>query len=313
MKCQYIYIQTIGGCGYALSLARFIARLDKRKYRIAVMSPYWDVYKASQAAGYCWQYYTEQEGREFLDDCEYNDGKLVLGRLYDLQGFVEKKLNYQSAWAQFLGIPAADVGEMPEEFLAPVKAFPSIADDVQRVLDEAGDEFALIQFQGGQSPLDYDPSVPFDVENEPLKRAYPYGQEFVDEYLREYPGRKIIQYCLENEKQLDGCLRFSIPYLSYYEISKHAKEAILVDSSLQHLITGNCPCTVLWAHTHPDHFGYRRNRNIVFPCNRERIRYFSLCGPAYNKVSFPSGEELLREIEPSPKRLRENRQGEEND
>lgn len=303
MKCQYIYISVQGGLGLNLSLARFISRLDKRKYRIAVATGYWDIFKASQAAGYCWQYYTEQEGREFLDDCEYNDGKLVLGRLYDLQGFVEKKLDYQSAWAIFLGIPTADVGEMPEEFLAPVKAFPSIADDVQRVLDEAGDEFALIQFQGGQSPLNYDPSVPFDVENEPLKRAYPYGQEFVDEYLREYPGRKIIQYCLENEKQLDGCLRFSIPYLSYYEISKHAKEFVAIDSSLQHLITGKCPGTVIWGHTLPSNFGYIQNRNIVQRCNRAGIRYFTLLGAASNKIEYALPRDI---ISPSPRRLRDS-------
>lgn len=302
MKQQTIFCQIQGGLGLNISFARFIARLDKRKYRIAVLSPYWDIFKASQAAGYCWQYYTEQEGREFLDDCEYNDGKLVLGRIYDLQGFVEKKLNYQEAWAQFLGIPSADVGEMPEEFLAPVKAFPSIADDVKRVLDEVGDDFALMQFQGGQSPLDYDPSVPFDVESEPLKRAYPYGQELVDEYLREYPGRKVIQYALENEQQIEGAVRYNLPYLTYYELAKYAKEFIAIDSSLQHLITGLCPGTVIWGHTLPSNFGYIQNRNIVQRCNRENIRYFTLCGAAANKIQYALPRDI---ISPSPRKLRE--------
>lgn len=295
MKVNKIYVQINGGLGLNLSFARFISRLDTKKYKIAVLSGYWDIFKASQAAGYCWQYYTDQQGKEFLEDCEYNNGKLILGRIYDLQDFVEKKLNYQDAWAQFLGIPAADVGEQPEDFLDPVKAFPSTADDVTKILQEAGD-FALVQFQGGQSPLCYDPNVPFDIENEPLVRYYPYGQEFVDEYKQKWPNMNVVQFCLENEKKIEGCLNYNLPYLVYYELAKHAKEFIAIDSSLQHLITNLCPGTVLWAHTLPEHFGYSTNTNVVFPCERKGIKYFSLCGPAYNKVDYLSGKELLGEI-----------------
>ena len=87
-----------------------------------------------------------------------------------------------------------------------------------------------------------------------------------------------------------------MPYLVYYGLSKKAKEAICIDSSLQHLISGNCPLTVLWGHSLPANFGYTCNNNIIQECRRDDILYFTALGASGAKINYIEPKDLIEKV-----------------
>lgn len=285
------YISVQGGLGLNISLARFIAsykHLNKNaEDRFFIKSPYWDVFEACPAIDYV---YKPEYTYDFLQDAKYDENsRLVVGRLYDNEHFIKKEDNYLKAWGRLLGIKPPKI--LLDDFLDPIKKFPDIAEDLKKFDTE---DFVIMQFWGGQSPLG-DENVEYNYENEPLKRAYPkeYAQKFVDLYKKKYPDRKIYLYSLPNEPELEHTEKVLVPYLTYYELAKKAKGFVAIDSSLQHLITGLCPGVVLWGHTHPDHFGYAENNNILQNCRRDDIYYFTELGPSNARVDYIDPEYLI--------------------
>ena len=199
------------------------------------------------------------------------------------------------------------------------KFFPQLKPQEDKILEDIKskgfDDFILVQFWGGQTPLVEVPNndwskVPYDYQNEPLKRHYPIekAQEFVNLYRMRNPKTAIIQYSLPNEPRLEGVFNYTIPYLVYYELSKKAKEAICIDSSLQHLISGNCPLTVLWGHSLPTNFGYTCNNNIIQECRRDDILYFTALGASGAKINYIEPNDLIEKI--TNKNIKENKSNE---
>ena len=294
------FIDVKGGLGMNISLARVAQNLIKKGYKISVLSPYWDVFLAAGI-----DVYKPEEIRDFIFDAKDRDAKIIEHRIYDMSDFIYKRMNYLDAWLKLMELPEDTVTEEGYEHLEldPVKYFPQLQAQLEEINKVIGDDYALVQFCGGQSPLD----VPqdgdwskkiYDYQNEPLKRHYPTekAQELVDKYLKAHPGRKIVQYALPNEPLLNGCEHFTVPYLVYYELAKNAKEAITIDSSLQHLITGLCPVNVIWGHSLPENFGYECNHNIVQKCRRDDILYFTALGASGAKIDYIEPDKLMEYI-----------------
>lgn len=289
MKNDY-YISVRGGLGKNLSLARFIASYKKSKEykteRFFILSPYWDVFESCPAVDYV---YKPEQLQAFLEDAAHDDGMIVIDNMYETDWFIKKEVNYTKAWARMLHLVAPKV--LVDDFLDPVKRFPTITEDLQKFQLE---DFAIMQFWGGQTPL-ADNNAEYNIENDPLKRAYPVelAQEFVNLYKKKYPERKIYLFSLPNEPELEHTEKVLVPYLTFYELAKHAKEFVSIDSSLQHLITGLCPGHVIWGLTHPDHFGYAENNNILQECRRDGVFYFTELGPSANRVDYISPSNLI--------------------
>lgn len=319
-----IYYSVHGGLGMNISFASFISHVKREhpdEYFFAVHSPYYDVFECCPDVD---QVYKGPELKDLILDCHANDGELYVQRIYDTQGFIFKEDNYASAWAKQLNI------EMPQTpskcmtsypVLKPFDKYPNLkqmADGLLNLIKEKGfEDYAIMQFTGGQSPLVQVPpkkdangnpipepdwnAVKYDYDNEPLKRHYPTekAQKFVEFYHEKFPKRAIVMYSLPNEPTPDGdfIFRATVPYLTYYELAKNAADIVCIDSSLQHLASNpNKPINVIWGHSLPEHFGYSYNNNIVQKCRRDDLFYFTALGPCGAKVEYISPEQLMEEI-----------------
>lgn len=288
------YISSKGGLGFNIALARFIQTVSPEKYSFRVMSPYYDIFQAAKI-----ETYTPNEVRDFiLDAVNDPEAEIIEHRLYDMDGFIKKQLDYQEAWRILCKIPKEDIVQSANNLLLE-KVFPETNKQVEDILNKIGEKFIIVQFWGGQSPLNFNKDNVYKYDSEPLKRHYPIklAQEFVDKFREKYTQYKVIQYTLPNEPQLNNTEHFTVPYLVYYELAKKAKCAITIDSSLQHLISGVCPLVCIWGHTLPSNFGYSCNKNIIQKCRRDNIFYFTELGASGAKVDYIPPVELLKEVE----------------
>lgn len=322
-----LYINVSGGTGYNIALDSFIAWIKEngddngnKDYMFYICSPYFDLHEASP---YVSGVYKPQELRDMIYDCEANDGTLILHRLYDMDQFVKKQITYAEAWSKLMGIPFTDdkTGSKVKAVFEPYKAYPALkkqVDDIKQLVKSNGfKDYAIMQFTGGQSPLVQVPvgqdgkpdwgRVPYDYSNEPLRRHYGIdkAQRFIELYHEKNPKTAIIMYQLPNEPSPDApyVVKATIPYMAYYELSKEAKEVVCIDSSLQHLVAGVAKTTVIWGHSSNDSnksqeqtyfpFGYSYNKNIIQPCRRKDILFFTALGPSGAKIEYIEPEELI--------------------
>lgn len=303
MKKFYVSLQ--GGLGFNFAFARLAKRLIEKGYEIKVLSPYWDIFEGAGIP-----YYKDSEYRDFIFDAKNDDAEIINHRIYDMSDFIYKRLGYKEAWLKLLGLPEDTVSDVEYcHFEMPNKSFTDThqkVEEIMKAIHEQGyKDYILVQFWGGQSPLAVNQTggdwskLQYDYVNEPLKRHYPVdkAQEFVNLYHEKHPDTAIIEYTLPNEPKLENTLQFTVPYHVYYELSKNAKQAITIDSSLQHIISGNCPVTVIWGHSLPENFGYKCNRNIIQKCRRDDILYFTALGASGARIEYIKPEELLFEAE----------------
>lgn len=316
------YINVAGGTGFNMALASFIAYIKEngddngnKDYEFYVSSPYFDLFEASP---YVSGVYKPQELRDMIYDCEASGGTLILHRLYDMDEFVKKQITYAEAWAKLMNIPFTDdnVGSKVKAVFEPYKVYPALqkqVEDIKKLVKDNGfKDYAIMQFTGGQTPLTQVPigqdgkpdwsKVHYDYDNEPLKRHYPIekAQRFVELYHNSNPDTAIIMYQLPNEPSPDAdyIVKAVVPYLAYYELAKEAKEVVCIDSSLQHLVAGIVPTTVIWGHSSNDEgeqlpFGYSYNNNIIQKCRRNDILFFTALGPSGAKISYIEPGDLL--------------------
>ena len=303
------YINVQGGTGLNFGLASFISYLKNNgtKDKFYVSSSYWDIFESCPAVD---GVYKPNELKDMIFDAKDDpDSKIITSRIYDLDGFIKKQLNYSEAWAQLLGISwdKEEGGTKVKSELEPLKAFPYLKDKVEEVKKEInGRKYIIVQFTGGQSPLTQVPDgdwskVNYDYNNEPLKRHYPTdkAQKFIDLYQEKHPDTVILTYQLPNEPKVTGknVISKTMPYLAYYELAKDAEYIVAIDSSLQHMCAGVCKEYVIWAHSKPEHFGYNYNTNILQECRTNDLLYFTALGPSGAKVKYIEPEELLNRIE----------------
>lgn len=318
-----LYVNVQGGEGLNIGLASFISYIKtngddngNKDYQFYVCSPYFDIY---ESCPYVSGVYKPQETRDFIFDAKDNDGELVLHRIYDLDGFVKKQMNYSQAWAHLMNIPFTDTekGTKVKSILEPYSKYPALkqqVDDILNLIKQNGfDNFVIAQWTGGQSALTQVPvgqdgqqdwsKVPYNSEPEPLRRKYPVdkAQKFVDLFAKKHPKTAIVLYQLPNEPRPDSnnLVVATIPYLAYYMLakSKECLGTVSIDSSLQHLVAGLTKSVVIWAHSKPEAFGYSYNKNIEQKCRTDDLLYFSVLGPSGARVEYLEPEALLKEVD----------------
>ena len=304
-----LFIDVKGGTGYNVSLCRILTEVKANfpnEYKFYVRSPYWDVFEACSAVD---GVYKPEEIRDFIFDAKDKGAEIIEHRLYDMSDFIYKRLNYREAWLKLMNIDVSKLtADVPTDFLdKTLVVWPNLKKNLEDIKKTIGDnEFIIVQFVGGQSPLDAPRDgdwnkKPYDYQHEPLKRHYPTekAQEFVNLYKEAHPDIKIIQYALPNEPQLDGCEHFVVPYLTYYLLAKDSKckGFVSIDSSLQHFISGLTSGVVLWGHSLPENFGYWNNKNIIQSCRRDDILYFTELGASGAKIDYIEPKELFDIVE----------------
>lgn len=318
MKKKSIYINSKGGTGFQFALSHILPELKEEYEEVAVISPYTDIFETNP---YCDIAYKPNEIRDFIMDAKSKDAKLIVERMYDTEDFVYKKISYADAWRKMAGLkPKGNKnGSDTHAVNDPLSKYPTIGQQKASILEEIhkngfGD-FVICQFWGSQSPLVQVPistdkegkqfpdwsKVPYDYNNEPLKRHYPVdlANEFVKMFREKHPKTAVILFSLPNEPNIEGTFKFTVPYLTYQELAKdeNCKGIISIDSSLQHLTAGLNKAVVIWAHSLPLSFGYEYNHNIIQDCRRDDIFYFSDLGPSGAAVRYIKPEKLLEEVD----------------
>ncbi len=307
-----IYINSQGGLGFNLALSHIAGELKTAYDKVCVLSPYFDVFESSPYVDYV---YKPNEIRGFIFDAKHDDAKLICERMYDSEDFIYKKLSYADAWRKAAGLPVKGnkEGSDTKADLIPLKRYPNILNSVNEIITDINnkgyEDFVIMQFEGGQSPLVEVPinekgqqdwsKIPTNYENEPLKRHYPFdkAQEFIAKFREAHPKTAVVLYQLPNEHRYEGAELYIAPYLTYYQLAKSegCRGTVSIDSSLQHLVAGVTKSLVIWGHSLPLSFGYDYNKNIIQKCNREDILYFSALGPSGARIDYIAPDKLLKE------------------
>lgn len=315
------YINVAMGLGGNLALSSVITQIKETygdEHDFYISSPYFDCFLCNPNVKHV---YKPNQIRDFIFDAKNDpNSKLIIHRLYDSDRFIKKEATYKTAWYEMLGIEPKTEGNDLVSKLDVYSKYPALKPMVDKYLKDIKDkgykDFIVIQFEGGVSPLvnvpDNDWSkVPDPYDNEPLGRIYPRenAKEFIKLYMKEHPKTAIVNYTLPNQGNYGvGEFKEIMPYLSYYAMVQlpECKGIVCIDSSLQHLTAGLKPTTVIWGHSINadkdgniicNNFGYDRNRNVVQPCRRDDILYFTALGASGARIDYISPEELLSIVE----------------
>ena len=298
-----LLINVSGGTGYHMALSQVMKEAKAIYNKIYVIAPYKDLFELNENVDYV---YAPEQARDAFEDIDIENTEIITGRVYDFSDFVKKQLNYDNAFRKWLGLPMKE--NKLSELKSELKETPLVKQYVDAVLkdikDKGFEDFIIIQGTGGQSPLTPVPlnekqqhdwfKVPYEKEQQGLKRYYDKMGEFVKLFQEAHPKTAVVVYQLPNEGSYENCLQYQVPYIVYHFLAKEAKGTVSIDSSLQHIVSGQTRSVVIWAHTIPESFGYAHNVNIVQYCNRDSIRFFSLLGKASNRVDEVRPEVLLK-------------------
>lgn len=309
-----ILVDVRGGTGKNFAFISIAKELKEKYEHVSVITPYFDIPLSSS---YVDKVYNPNEVRSAIEDAG-DDTLIVIDHIYDTDAFIRKEISYQDAFRLACGLKAKDEktgGTTAVSELNPTKPFPYLDNQKNSILksikENGFENFIIVQFTGSQSPLQQVPTnekgepdwskVPYNGQNTGLSRHYPkdLADEFIKLFREAHPKTAIVNYSLPNEYRFDGVFQFTVPYLAYYELAKlpECKGIVAIDSSLQHMVAGVTKAVVLWAHSLPDSFGYKYNRNIIQPCKRDGIKYFSALGPASNRIDYIKPEALLKEVD----------------
>ena len=293
-------INVEGGLGKNVMLTSILQELKEQKGydEMYVISPYHDVFKCCPAVTDAFQPGLGTLYQELVLDPEC---EVLWKEPYSNQRFIKKQCHLFDAWAEEFGItlPAdADVYIPNLAFIE--KEYPHLRKIADEHMDKWNHNFCIVQFTGGQSPLSSTKDqngnmLPYANAQEAIKRNYPKGQRIVDELIEKYGAdTTIVHFALPNEPSYEGAVKIEVPYLTYHILAQEAKEVVCIDSSLQHLATGvNDNITVIWGETRPEHFGYKRNRNVCAKNVLNSQPYFKPLGVSPSIVRMPEPEEII--------------------
>ena len=303
------YVQINGGLGKNIAFSQLAKEIKESYEFLAVTSPYTDIFECCPHIDYV---YKPNEIKDFISDAKHNNAEIFIDRIYDTSDFIYKKISYADAYRQMMHLKTKGNknGSDTKTELYPIKKFPNLQNQMEQILNQIKEKgfknFIIVQFEGGQSPLDMPPKnekgefdwskKPTNYDNEPLKRHYPFekAQEFINKFTEFNPDIGIIVYQLPNEHHYENAFQFVVPYLVYYELVKlqECKGVLSIDSSLHHLVAGLKKSMVIWGHSLPTSFGYEYDNNIIQNCNRDDILYFSQLGSSGARIDYIEPNEL---------------------
>lgn len=300
MKKDLVWIQQ-GGIGNIVMRTAILPELREKYNEIYVIDPYADIWEINDVEGSYAQapnslYNQLIKGNEDVD--------VVAENPYNNSDFIKKTIHFNDAVRDLFGFERKGTEAcMNDAIVLPVaKKHPEIKEDVKNFLNQQKKhKYILIQNTGGQSPLDPNTQI---QGIEPLVRNYKFMEALVARLQELYPDYTFIQYKLPSEKLIEGCVSVERPYLWYRVLGETLAEdkdnfAIVIDSSLQHILAGtNLNTTVIWGETRPEHFGHSCHHNIDFAKNdlTQEEPYFQLFQNKPAVVRFKKPEELIEEM-----------------
>lgn len=295
-------INVEGGLGKNVMLTSILAEFKEAKGydELYVISPYHDVFKACSVVT---DAFPPMQGTLYQELVLDDDCDVYWKEPYSNQRFIKKQCHLFEAWADEFSF---NLGKPGDEYVPQLdriaEEYPLVKQAVDEQLSKLGDNFCIVQFNGGQSPLapmttpDGKP-MQYNDHQEAIKRNYFKGAEIVKLLKEKYPGTTVVHFALPNEPTIEGTTKLQIPYLAYHLLAAKAKAIICTDSSLQHLSTGvNDNVTVIWGETRPEHFGYCCNNNVCAQHVLNSQPYFKPLGVSPSIVRMPEPEVVMENV-----------------
>jgi hypothetical protein len=230
--------------------------------KIAIMSAYPDVFK----------YHPKVERSVAFDEPGFYDSHVSAANTDIIHfepyfsNYAKGKTHIADEWAIGLGLDSLD--EFDDARYRPDVYVDTFAmDEAERFKSDHGD-FIVVQFSGGQSPLNFDRRgryVPVgQVRNYPRE----YAQELVNRIKEARPDLTVLNYALPNEDTagLENTMSIEAPYLFYVALCQLSAGTVCIDSSLMHFAANRWNENVgvcLWGSTGPRQLGYDRNFNLL--------------------------------------------------
>lgn len=293
-------INVEGGLGKNVMLTSILQEFKEKKGydEIYVISPYFDVFKACSAVT---DAFPPMQGTLYQELVLDEDCDVYWKEPYSNQKFIKKQCHLFEAWAEELGFELSNPASIYMPLLDKIESeYPAVKQAAEQKIAEWNENFCIVQFNGGQSPLssmkDQNGNpVRYDDRQEAIKRNYFKGERIV-QMLKEKFGEEctIVHFALPNEPTINGTVKVEVPYLTYHLLAAKAKAIVCTDSSLQHLSTGvNDNIVVIWGETRPEHFGYANNNNVCAKHVLNSQPYFKPLGVSPSIVRMPEPEEVM--------------------
>lgn len=295
-------INVDGGLGKHVMFTSILKEFKEKKGydEIYVISSYFDVFKSCSVVT---DAFPPMQGTLYQELVLDPDCDVYWKEPYSNQRFIKKECHLFDAWAEELGFQLSKLADEYCPSLDKIESeFPNVLSMVKEKIKDFNDNYILVQFNGGQSPLspqvdENGNQIPYNDKQEGIKRNYFKGQEIINSLKEKYPETTIIHFALPNEPSYENSVKLQLPYLAYRLLAKNAKAVITTDSSLQHLATGvNNNITVIWGETRPEHFGYKVNQNIAATNVLNSQPYFKPLGVSPSIVKMPEPDIIVASV-----------------
>lgn len=287
-----------GGVGQNIARTAITKELKEKYNDIYVVSPYSDIWQTQDLAGV----YNEAPAsiyQQLIKGTTDNELEIIPISPYETTMFINKSAHFLDAYRSLFGLPLKGVeGCMNDHVDIDLdRVAPEISNEAKQIIDDLLKEHnkkdvCLIQSCGGSSPL-----TPQQINPEVIVRNYRYMQDLVKLEMEKHPDTLFLQYKLPAEPAIEGCASIDKPYLFYRALAQYCKNAIVIDSSLAHIIEGKLKANVIWLETSEKQFGWASHNNIKGAKNDLDVEpLFSAwhCPPSV--IRFKSAEELDKEI-----------------
>jgi len=219
-----------GGIGKQIMFTAMINELanNTKEGKINIVSPYSDIFIGHPKVKYVWD--NKLTGSPEMIE---NTSDFIFYEPYRSNFALDKEGHLFDFWCKGLNIDRNKIDKKPIlNYMT-----DDIMNEIEKITSDIGD-FIVVQFTGGQSPLDYSENSEYIQGDMHFQRNYPiaFAHKLVSKIKEKYPDLTIIDYSLPNEHpDIAGTVRIKLPYIGYPELLKRAKTYIGIDSSLLHL------------------------------------------------------------------------------
>jgi len=251
-----------GGLGKHIVFSSLLNAIHKKFGKINIINSYPEVFSGNkniQSNIYLGEY--ERNPKKFsnliskIHSYDPYDNEFAFDDKHILDSWIEEfKLKKSLVKTPIVYIPN-DVIEKTNEFIE----------------KETSGKIILVQFSGGQSPIDFNDKKVYNRTDMNTKRNYPFQMSniLVKKLQKLYPEYTFINVNLPNEFNIENTKRIPLNFRAFFEVVKKADLIICIDSMLQHIAaTSNTPTIVLWnskSFTPKNKYGWEQHTNIQEP------------------------------------------------
>lgn len=245
-----------GGIGKCVCFSALIPKLaEKAKQPIQILTPYIDVFANNPLVKIVF----DQQSIPLDDPRILASDNIYYSEPYK-SNFVKGDEHLIQSYSRLHGVPF-DINMRPKMYTNHVK----LATEQWKKSKNIGSQYIMVQFSGGQTPINWNISNPYSSSN-PGRNYHPYfAQAIINALKQKYPSHIIIDATLPNEQAYQNTVKCDQTFTVLHELLKGASGFIGIDSCLQHFAASTgTPGVVIWGNTRWTQFGWMHHKNVTF-------------------------------------------------